>query len=180
VIVERSAEILGVEVDTAGAVEIAGRSRGTPRIANRLLRRVRDYAQVRGSGKVDKPTAQAALEMLEVTSMALDEMDRKLLLSIIERHQGGRWVLETLAAALAEDTGCNRRIYEPVPNADRLPEPHAAWTSSHPTGIRPSWNQAQRRQQSQFILSFSETPGERVWQVAELPEEPLLFGGPIF
>ena len=71
--------------DTAGAVEIAGRSRGTPRIANRLLRRVRDYAQVRGDGKVDKPTAQAALEMLEVDQYGLDDMDRKLLLSIIDK-----------------------------------------------------------------------------------------------
>ena len=113
VIVERSAEILGVEVDTPGAVEIAGRSRGTPRIANRLLRRVRDYAQVRGKGKVDKPTAQAALEMLEVDQYGLDEMDRKLLLSIIERHQGGPVGLETLAAALAEDTDAIEDIYEP-------------------------------------------------------------------
>src|SRR5471030_3530761 len=79
VIVERSAEILGVEVDEAGAVEIAGRSRGTPRIANRLLRRVRDYAQVRGSGKIDLPTAQAALQMLEVDRHGFDEVDRKLL-----------------------------------------------------------------------------------------------------
>ena len=75
VIVERSAEILGVEVDGAGAIEIASRSRGTPRIANRLLRRVRDYAQVRGAGKIDLPTAQAALLMLEVDKYGFDEVD---------------------------------------------------------------------------------------------------------
>ncbi len=113
VIVERSAEIMNVAIDTAGAVEVAGRSRGTPRIANRLLRRVRDYAQVRGNGKIDKPTAQAALNMLEVDSYGLDDMDRKLLLAIIERHQGGPVGLETLAAALAEDTDAIEDIYEP-------------------------------------------------------------------
>ena len=113
VIVERSAEIMNVAIDTAGAVEVAGRSRGTPRIANRLLRRVRDYAQVRGTGKIDKPTAQAALNMLEVDSYGLDDMDRKLLLAIIERHQGGPVGLETLAAALAEDTDAIEDIYEP-------------------------------------------------------------------
>lgn len=113
VIVERSAEIMNVAIDIAGAVEVAGRSRGTPRIANRLLRRVRDYAQVRGTGKIDKPTAQAALNMLEVDSYGLDDMDRKLLLAIIERHQGGPVGLETLAAALAEDTDAIEDIYEP-------------------------------------------------------------------
>jgi Holliday junction DNA helicase RuvB len=104
---------MNVSIDTAGAVEIAGRSRGTPRIANRLLRRVRDYAQVRGTGKIDKPTGQAALNMLEVDSYGLDDMDRKLLLAIIERHQGGPVGLETLAAALAEDTDAIEDIYEP-------------------------------------------------------------------
>jgi Holliday junction DNA helicase RuvB len=113
VIVERSAEIMNVSIDMAGAIEIAGRSRGTPRIANRLLRRVRDYAQVRGTGKIDKPTAQAALNMLEVDNYGLDDMDRKLLLAIIERHQGGPVGLETLAAALAEDTDAIEDIYEP-------------------------------------------------------------------
>ena len=88
VIVERSAEILGVEIDRPGALEIAGRSRGTPRIANRLLRRVRDYAQVRGSGKIDLPTAQAAMKMLEVDRHGFDEIDRKLLLTIIEKVSG--------------------------------------------------------------------------------------------
>ncbi len=79
IIVERSADILSMEIDHAGALEIASRSRGTPRIANRLLRRVRDYAQVRGAGKIDLPTAQAALQMLEVDRHGFDEIDRKLL-----------------------------------------------------------------------------------------------------
>ena len=89
IIVERSAEILGVADRRAGALEIASRSRGTPRIANRLLRRVRDSAQVRGGGKIDLPTAQAALQMLEVDRHGFDEIDRKLLLTIIEKYQGG-------------------------------------------------------------------------------------------
>jgi Holliday junction DNA helicase RuvB len=110
VIVERSAEILGVEVDDAGAKEIAGRSRGTPRIANRLLRRVRDYAQVRGAGKIDEPTAKAALEMLEVDH---DEVDRRLLLTIIEKYQGGPVGVNTLAAVLAEEPDAIEEIYEP-------------------------------------------------------------------
>src|SRR5207248_2093883 len=88
-IVERSAEILNVAIDKEGAHQIASRSRGTPRIANRLLRRVRDYAQVRAGGKIDGPTAQAALEMLEVDKHGFDEVDRKLLLMIIEKYQGG-------------------------------------------------------------------------------------------
>ena len=113
VIVERSAEILSVGVDAAGALEIASRSRGTPRIANRLLRRVRDYAQVRGGGKIDKPTAQAALQMLEVDQHGFDEIDRKLLLTIIEKYQGGPVGVNTLAAALAEEPDAIEEIYEP-------------------------------------------------------------------
>jgi len=104
VIVERSAEILGVAVDKAGAREIAGRSRGTPRIANRLLRRVRDFAQV---------TAQAALQMLEVDQHGFDEIDRKLLLTIIEKYQGGPVGVNTLAAALAEEPEAIEEMYEP-------------------------------------------------------------------
>jgi len=113
VIVERSAEILGVAVDDAGAKEIAGRSRGTPRIANRLLRRVRDYAQVRGAGKIDEPTAKAALEMLEVDQFGFDEVDRRLLLTIIEKYQGGPVGVNTLAAVLAEEPDAIEEIYEP-------------------------------------------------------------------
>jgi Holliday junction DNA helicase RuvB len=113
VIVERSAEILGVAIDDEGGVEIASRSRGTPRIANRLLRRVRDYAQVRGGGKIDKRTAQAALQMLEVDRHGFDEVDRKLLLTIIEKYQGGPVGVNTLAAALAEEPDAIEEIYEP-------------------------------------------------------------------
>jgi holliday junction DNA helicase RuvB len=113
IIVTRSAEILGVSIDTAGALEIASRARGTPRIANRLLRRCRDYAQVRGTGHIDCPTARAALEMLEVDNHGFDEMDRRLLLAIIEKYQGGPVGLNTLAAALAEDTDAIEDIYEP-------------------------------------------------------------------
>ncbi|MDP9160500.1 MAG: Holliday junction branch migration DNA helicase RuvB [Acidobacteriota bacterium] len=113
VIVERSAEILGIAVDREGALEIASRSRGTPRIANRLLRRVRDFAQVRRSGKIDLPTAQAALQMLEVDRHGFDEVDRKLLLTIIEKYQGGPVGVNTLAAALAEEADAIEEIYEP-------------------------------------------------------------------
>jgi Holliday junction DNA helicase RuvB len=113
IIVSRSADILDVTIDDEGAMEIASRSRGTPRIANRLLRRCRDYAQVRGSGNIDRPTAQAALEMLEVDKHGFDEMDRRLLLAIIEKYQGGPVGLSTLAAALAEETDAIEDIYEP-------------------------------------------------------------------
>ncbi|MBO0912486.1 MAG: Holliday junction branch migration DNA helicase RuvB [Acidobacteria bacterium] len=113
VIVERSAEILGVQIDRQGALEIAGRSRGTPRIANRLLRRVRDYAQVRGAGRIDLPTAQAALEMLEVDRHGFDEVDRRLLLAIIEKYQGGPVGVNTLAACLAEEPDAIEEMYEP-------------------------------------------------------------------
>src|SRR6266851_1998536 len=113
IIVERSADILAVEIDDPGALEIASRSRGTPRIANRLLRRVRDYAQVRGEGKIDLPTAQAALEMLAVDRHGFDEVDRKLLLTIIEKYQGGPVGVNTLAAALAEEQDAIEEIYEP-------------------------------------------------------------------
>ena len=113
IILERSAEILGVAIDPPAAMEIASRCRGTPRIANRLLRRVRDYAQVKGTGKIDKPTAQAALEMLEVDRHGFDEVDRKLMLTIIEKYQGGPVGLNTLAASLAEEADAIEEIYEP-------------------------------------------------------------------
>jgi Holliday junction DNA helicase RuvB len=113
IIVHRSAEILGVKVDGAGAHEIASRARGTPRIANRLLRRVRDFAQVRGGGHIDLSTAQKALHMLEVDQHGFDEIDRKLLLTIIEKYQGGPVGVNTLAAALAEEPDAIEEIYEP-------------------------------------------------------------------
>lgn len=112
-VIERSAEILGVEIDAEGATELASRARGTPRIANRLLRRVRDFAQVRGAGRIDKATAQAALEMLEVDQHGFDEIDRRLLLTIIQKYNGGPVGLSTLAAALAEESEALEEIYEP-------------------------------------------------------------------
>ena len=112
-IVTRSAEILGVAIEEAGACEIARRCRGTPRIANRLLRRVRDYAQVRADGKIDRATSQAALQMLEVDAHGFDEIDRRLLLTIINNYDGGPVGLNTLAAALAEEADAIEDIYEP-------------------------------------------------------------------
>ena len=112
-VVERSAEVLGVPIDQDGAAEIAMRSRGTPRIANRLLRRVRDYAQVRGSGTIDRATAMQALQLLEVDAHGFDELDRRLLLTIIEKYDGGPVGLNTLAATLAEEQDALEEIYEP-------------------------------------------------------------------
>jgi Holliday junction DNA helicase RuvB len=112
-VVERSAEVLGVPIDRDGAAEIAMRSRGTPRIANRLLRRVRDYAEVRAAGRIDRPTAVAALEMLEVDAHGFDELDRRLLRTIIEKYDGGPVGLNTLAAALAEEQDALEEVYEP-------------------------------------------------------------------
>ena len=150
IIVERSAEILAVEIDAAGALEIASRSRGTPRIANRLLRRVRDYAQVRGGGKIDLPTAQAALQMLEVDRHGFDEVDRKLLLTIIEKYQGGPVGVNTLAAALAEEPDAIEEIYEPfliqIGFLNRTPRGRVATQSAYEHfGIVPN-----RRQSSLF------------------------------
>ena len=112
-VVERSAEVLGVPIDPEGAAEIAMRSRGTPRIANRLLRRVRDFAQVRGSGVIDRATAEGALKMLEVDAHGFDELDRRLLITIIEKYDGGPVGLNTLAASLAEEEDALEEVYEP-------------------------------------------------------------------
>jgi len=113
IIVTRSAEVIGVPIDQDGAAEIAMRSRGTPRIANRLLRRVRDFAEVRAHGKIDRATAQAALSLLEVDAHGFDELDRRLLRTIIEKYDGGPVGLNTLAAALAEEQDALEEVYEP-------------------------------------------------------------------
>jgi Holliday junction DNA helicase RuvB len=113
IIVHRSAQILNVGIDDEAALEIAMRCRGTPRVANRLLRRVRDYAQVRGTGHIDRATAQAALALLEVDEHGFDEVDRRLLLTIIEKYGGGPVGVNTLAAALAEEPDAIEEIYEP-------------------------------------------------------------------
>ena len=112
-IVHRSAHILGVHVDDAAGHEIARRSRGTPRIANRLLRRVRDYAQVRADGRITLEVARAALELLEVDDRGFDELDRRLLRTIIEKFSGGPVGLNSLAAAIHEEKDAIEDMYEP-------------------------------------------------------------------
>jgi holliday junction DNA helicase RuvB len=112
-IVKRSASILQVGIDVPGAQHIAQRSRGTPRIANRLLRRVRDYAQVRADGRIDAAVAEAALDLLEVDRQGFDTLDRKLLSAIIERFEGGPVGIESLAAALGEERGTLEDVTEP-------------------------------------------------------------------
>jgi Holliday junction DNA helicase RuvB len=112
-IVVRSAAVLGVQVDAAGARAIADRARGTPRIANRLLKRVRDYAQVRGDGAIDATVAAAALDLLEVDRAGLDRLDRELLSAICERFSGGPVGLSTLAVAVGEEAGTVEDVYEP-------------------------------------------------------------------
>lgn len=112
-IVKRSASILGVDIDHAGAQEIAKRSRGTPRITNRLLRRVRDFAQVRADGEVSMQIAQQALDMLDVDASGFDMMDRKLLLTIMEKFDGGPVGLDSLAAAIGEERDTIEDVLEP-------------------------------------------------------------------
>ena len=112
-IVRRSAGLLGVKLADEGALEIASRSRGTPRIANRLLRRVRDYAQVKADGVVSKPVADAALKMLDVDALGLDVMDRKLLLAVMEKFGGGPVGLENLAHAIGEEADTIEDVLEP-------------------------------------------------------------------
>ncbi len=113
VIVKRSAGVLGVEIDEDGASEIARRSRGTPRLANRLLKRVRDFAQVKYHGAITKEVADFALDILDVDKVGLDHNDRSILLTIIEKFDGGPVGLDTLAAALGEDAGTLEDVYEP-------------------------------------------------------------------
>jgi Holliday junction DNA helicase RuvB len=112
-IVDRSAAILGVEIDDEGALEIARRSRCTPRIANRLLRRMRDFAQVKGEGKVTREIARLGLEALEVDERGLDDMDKRILLTIIEKFGGGPVGINTLAAAVGEEAETIEEVYEP-------------------------------------------------------------------
>ena len=112
-IVKRSAGILGVSIDDGGARRIAQRSRGTPRITNRLLRRVRDFAQVRADGRIDEAVANAALDLLEVDTLGFDTLDRKLLTAIIERFDGGPVGIDSLAAALGEERGTLEDVTEP-------------------------------------------------------------------
>src|SRR5579859_3457096 len=112
-IVRRSARIMGIPCELEGAQEIARRSRGTPRIANRLLRRVRDYAEVRANGQISRDAARAAMDMLKVDAEGFDELDRRMLLTIIENFEGGPVGVESLAAALSEDRGTLEDVVEP-------------------------------------------------------------------
>ena len=112
-IVRRSARILGVPIDAAAAAEISRRSRGTPRIANRLLRRVRDFAQVRADGSITLEVAHAALKLLEVDEHGFDEVDRKLLRTIIDKFGGGPVGVNSIAAAISEEKDAIEDIYEP-------------------------------------------------------------------
>jgi len=112
-IVERSARLLGIHIDSKAAAEIARRSRGTPRIANALLRRVRDFAQVKGNGAIDLEIARYALEALNIDTFGLDEIDNKLLSTIIDKFKGGPVGLNTIATAMGEDAGTIEDVYEP-------------------------------------------------------------------
>jgi Holliday junction DNA helicase RuvB len=112
-IVHRTAEVLAVELPDDGAREIARRSRGTPRIANRLLRRVRDYAQVRADGMITKAVARSALALLDVDEFGLDEMDARILRTIIEKFEGGPVGVQSVAAAIGEDAETIEEVYEP-------------------------------------------------------------------
>ena len=113
IIILRSAKVLGVEIEEAGAMELARRSRGTPRLANRLLKRVRDFAQVKYDGVITREVADFALDILDVDRLGLDNNDRNILLTIIQKFSGGPVGLDTLAAALGEDAGTLEDVYEP-------------------------------------------------------------------
>ena len=112
-IIIRSAGVLDVEIDEKGALEMARRSRGTPRLANRLLKRVRDFAQVKYEGVITEEVARQALDLLDVDRLGLDHVDRNLLTTMIEKFQGGPVGLDTLAAAIGEDAGTVEDVYEP-------------------------------------------------------------------
>ncbi len=112
-IINRSARILGITIDSDAALEIARRSRGTPRIANRLLRRVRDFAQVHGDGKIDLAMAKESLKLLEIDEMGLDEMDKRIVTTIIEKFKGGPVGINTLALAVGEESDTIEEVYEP-------------------------------------------------------------------
>ncbi len=150
-IVTRSAEVIHVPVDSVGALEIARRARGTPRVANRLLRRVRDFAQVRADGKITRPVAADALAMLDVDEFGLDDMDSRVLRTIIEKFDGGPVGITTIAAAVGEDASTIEEVYEPylVQNGflqrtprGRMATPqayrHFGYTPPQPQGSQPS------------------------------------------
>ena len=132
-IIQHSAKVLGVEIDAEGAAEMAKRSRGTPRLANRLLKRVRDFAQVKYDGKINKEVASFALDLLEVDRYGLDQTDRYILHTIIEKFHGGPVGLDTLAAAIGEDAGTIEDVYEPylIKNGFLLRTPRGRMVTDH-------------------------------------------------
>lgn len=136
-IVERSARILDTPIDEDAAIEIAGRSRGTPRIANALLRRTRDFAQIKGNGRIDKKMAQFSLSALKVDQNGLDEMDNRILTTIIEKFKGGPVGLTTIATAVAENAGTIEEVYEPFFNPRRILDAHSSRSRSYAEGLRP-------------------------------------------
>jgi Holliday junction DNA helicase RuvB len=147
-IIKRSARILDVRADDEGIHEMARRSRGTPRIANRLLRRVRDYAQIMGDGIITLEIAQQALEMLQVDHAGLDEMDKRLLLTIMENYRGGPVGIKTLATAIGEDAGTIEEIFEPYlvqqGFLDRTPQGRRATHKAYAhLGVKPQDSQAE-------------------------------------
>ncbi|MFL5579488.1 MAG: Holliday junction branch migration DNA helicase RuvB [Gemmatimonadaceae bacterium] len=154
-IVRRTAEVLKVELDDDGARELARRSRGTPRVANRLLRRVRDFAQVKADGRITKDVAQQALQLLEVDQFGLDDMDARILKAIIEKFDGGPVGLNTIGAAVGEDPGTIEEVYEPflVQNGflQRTPRGRQATTLAYRHfGYTPPPREAQVGQESLF------------------------------
>jgi len=134
--VVRSAKLLNVTADDAGARVIASRARGTPRVANRLLRRVRDFAQVRAHGVIDERIALDALAMLEVDHLGLDLVDRRILRTIVEKYDGGPVGLETVAVSVSEDPETVEDVYEPFPDAARVSGANPARARRHQAGLR--------------------------------------------
>lgn len=158
-IVRRSAKILGIAMDDAGAEEIARRSRGTPRVANRLLRRVRDFAEVRAGGKITLSAAKEALGMLGVDEHGLDEVDRNLLLAIIQKYGGGPVGLNTLAASLSEEEDAIEEIYEPylmqLGLLDRTQRGRVATDLAYKlVGVEKSFTRGGNRSASQSTMPF--------------------------
>lgn len=141
-IIENSAKILQVDIDKEGAMELARRSRGTPRLANRFLKRVRDFAQIKYDGKITKEVADFALNLLEVDRLGLDRTDRKIITTMIESYGGGPVGIESLAVAIGEDAGTLEDVYEPylVQNGLLLRTPRGRMVSDaayHHFGLQP-------------------------------------------
>lgn len=141
-IVARSAGLLGIHIDSKAASEIARRSRGTPRIANALLRRVRDFAQVKGDGTIDLSIARYALEALNIDTFGLDEIDNKLLNTIIDKFRGGPVGLNTIATAMGEDAGTIEDVYEPYLIKEGFIKRTPRGRGSDGVGIQASWQDA--------------------------------------